>query len=109
MECYVAEEMVNGYINHTLKPAELEDFLEHVRNCPSCYDELETHFIVNEAMNQLTEEGETTLDFKVLLEQNLRQAERHVLRLRLQKVLVLWTLITIVILAAGFGLYVLFG
>lgn len=107
MECYKAEEMVSGYINHTLKTADLEQFLEHVRNCPSCYDELETHFIVNEAMNRLTEEGETALDFKVLLEQDLKQAERHVLRLRLQKVLVLWALITVVILAAGFGLYLL--
>ena len=108
MECYEAEEMVSGYINNTLKTADLEKFLEHVRNCPSCYDELEMHFIVNEAINRLSEEGETALDFKVLLEQDLKQAERHVLRLRLQKVLILWALITVLILAVFFGLYTLF-
>lgn len=108
MECYEAEEMVSGYINNTLKTADLEKFLEHVRKCPSCYDELEMHFIVNEAINRLSEEGETALDFKVLLEQDLKQAERHVLRLRLQKVLILWALITVLILAVFFGLYTLF-
>ena len=34
---------------------ELENFLEHVENCPSCYDELETYFIVHAAMQQLDE------------------------------------------------------
>ena len=109
MECTEAKKLVMPYVERKIPDDKVGDFIKHVRSCPSCYDELETHFIVNEAMNQLTEEGETTLDFKVLLEQNLRQAERHVLRLRLQKVLVLWTLITIVILAAGFGFYMLFG
>ena len=46
MNCQTAESMVNRYIEHDLSVDELEDFLEHVENCPSCYDELETYFIV---------------------------------------------------------------
>ena len=42
MNCQTAESMVNRYIEHDLSVDELEDFLEHVENCPSCYDELET-------------------------------------------------------------------
>ena len=41
MNCQTAESMVNRYIEHDLSVDELENFLEHVENCPSCYDELE--------------------------------------------------------------------
>ena len=44
---------------------DLEDFLEHIENCSSCYDELATYFIVHKAMQQLDEKQEdTVLDFK---------------------------------------------
>ena len=56
MDCSAAEGMVTRYINHTLSIDELEDFLEHVESCSSCYDELETYFIVHEAMLQLNED-----------------------------------------------------
>lgn len=57
MNCQTAESMVNRYIEHDLSVNELEDFLDHVENCPSCYDELETYFIVHAAMRQLDEES----------------------------------------------------
>ena len=57
MDCSTAESMVNRYIDHTLSVNELESFLEHVEECSSCYDELETYFIVHKAMEQLDENG----------------------------------------------------
>ena len=48
MDCRTAEGLVNRYIEHELPVNELEEFLEHVQNCPSCYEELETYFIVHE-------------------------------------------------------------
>ena len=47
MDCRTAEGLVNRYIEHELSVNELEEFLEHVQNCPSCYEELETYFIVH--------------------------------------------------------------
>ena len=79
MKCRVAEGMVNRYINHTLALYELEEFLDHVESCSSCYDELETYFIVHEAMNQLdSSDTESVLDFKDLLELDLKKARRYV-------------------------------
>lgn len=46
MDCRTAEGMVSSYIKHDLPLNELEEFLDHVQNCSSCYDELETYFIV---------------------------------------------------------------
>ena len=85
MECFEAKELVSEYINRTLPPLKLEEFVVHVRNCPSCYDELETYFIVDEVMNQLSDEDqETTLDFKELLEQDLKRSERYIMFDRLK-------------------------
>lgn len=79
MNCRIAEGMVSRYINHTLKVDELEEFLEHVESCSSCYDELETYFIVQEAITKLdNEDTETVLDFKNLLQQDLKKSKRYV-------------------------------
>ncbi len=79
MNCQTAESMVNRYIEHDLSVDELEDFLEHVENCPSCYDELETYFIVHAAMQQLDEKQEdSVLDFKELLEEDIRKSRRYI-------------------------------
>lgn len=49
----------------------LEEFLEHIENCSSCYDELATYFIVHKAMEQLDEKQEdSVLDFRELLEED---------------------------------------
>ena len=78
MNCQTAESMVNRYIEHDLSVDELENFLEHVENCPSCYDELETYFIVHAAMQQLDEKQEdSVLDFKELLEEDIRKSKRY--------------------------------
>ena len=77
IDCLTAEGMVSKYIRHTLSVDELEEFLDHVESCPSCYDELETHFIVYEALQQLDEkEDGTVLDFRKLLEQDIRRSRR---------------------------------
>lgn len=75
MDCRTAESMVTRFIDHSLSVNELEEFLDHIETCPSCYDELETYFIVHEAMQQLDEkEDGTVLDFKKLLEQEIRRS-----------------------------------
>ncbi len=88
MDCHVAEGMVTRYINHTLTIRELEEFLEHINACSSCYDELETYFIVHKAMQQLDEEGEEgVLDFKELLEEDIRKSRRYILKVKLCRAL----------------------
>ena len=70
MDCQTAEGMVSSYIEHKLPVNELEEFLDHVQNCSSCYDELETYFIVHEVTQQLDDNSSNSvLDFKGLLEQ----------------------------------------
>ena len=99
MKCRVAEVMVNRYINHTLTVDELEEFLEHVERCSSCYDELETYFIVHAAMNQLDNgDTEPVLDFKNLLEQDLKKSRRYV---RKKKIIRFLEIVSLCVLAGA--------
>lgn len=86
MNCQTAEGMVSRYIEHTLSLDEQEEFLDHVENCSSCYDELETYFIVHRAMQQLDEENEDpVLDFRELLEEDIRRSKRYILRRKFRR------------------------
>ena len=82
MNCQTAESMVNRYIEHDLSVDELEDFLEHVENCPSCSDELETYFIINHAARYLDNDETASYNLKGLLEEDLKEKERSVRRKR---------------------------
>ena len=66
MKCEEALTKIEAYIDHTLSGRELEEFLEHVKSCRECYDELETYYIISVGMRYLEEEN-MVLFFIVLL------------------------------------------
>ena len=55
MKCEEALTKIEAYIDHTLSGRELEEFLEHVKSCRECYDELETYYIISVGMRYLEE------------------------------------------------------
>lgn len=76
MDCRTAESMVNGYIQKELNDKELDAFLKHIENCSSCYDELETYYIVYAATKQLDENQEDSIyDFKGMLQEDIRKTK----------------------------------
>ena len=108
MNCRIAEGMVNKYINHTLPLNDLEDFLEHVENCPSCYDELETYFIVHAAMQQLDEESrDSTLDLRELLEEDIRRSKHYILKMRFRRALSGMGFCALIAGLGGFLIYII--
>ena len=85
MDCRTAEGMVSSYIEHKLPVNELEEFLDHVESCSSCYDELETYFIVHEVTKQLDDdEKEEDLDFKQLLENDIKKSRQYIKKEKLR-------------------------
>lgn len=89
MNCRTAVGMVNRYINHMLSVEELGEFLDHIRTCSSCYEELETYFIVHEAMQQLDDEEEEVLDFRELLEEDIKKSRHYILKVKFRRILAL--------------------
>lgn len=88
MDCRKAEAMVNKYIKHELNVREIEAFLDHVEGCNSCYDELETYYIVNKAMAQLDDDGtDAVLDMKKMLRQDIWNSRVYIQKVRALKIL----------------------
>ena len=107
MNCRTAEGMVNGYINHELSLKELEEFLDHIQTCSSCYEELETYFIVHEAMQQLDDnDSGSVMDFKSLLEQDIRKSRRYIRKKKLVRFSVGVLLCILIVALAAFMVYV---
>ena len=95
--------MVSRFIDHTLDVDEMEEFLEHIEHCPSCYEELETYFIVSEVTQQLDDEdSNTVLDFKELLNNDIRRAKLSVHYKRAMHFLTEAGAFILVLLLAGF-------
>ena len=108
MNCRIAEGMVNKYINHTLPLNDLEDFLEHIENCSSCYDELATYFIVHKAMQQLDEESrDSTLDLRELLEEDIRRSKHYILKMRFRRALSGMGFCALIAGLGGFLIYII--
>ena len=108
MDCRTAEGMVSSYIKHDLPLNELEEFLDHVQNCSSCYDELETYFIVHEVTQQLDDDSsDSVLDFKKLLEQDIHRTRRHIRQKKGLHFLSLLLFSTVLVSAALFALVLL--
>ena len=107
MNCRIAEGMVNKYIDHTLPLSDLEDFLEHIEKCSSCYDELATYFIVHKAMQQLDDnDSGSVMDFKSLLEQDIRKSRRYIRKKKLGRFSVGVLLCILIVALAAFMVYV---
>ncbi len=80
MDCKSAQQMIMPYIEHKLSDRETEDFIEHVRGCKACSEELEVYFTIYYALEQLDDDSrdQDNYDMKELLERDLRQRESRV-------------------------------
>ena len=94
MDCRTAQSLINSYIEKKMTIEQLEQFLKHVKNCPSCYDELETYFIVYYAMKSL-DDKEGSFNMSKLLQEDMKKRRRQVLCYRIQEmILIILILIT---------------
>ena len=58
MNCQNAQSMVLNFINNKLDKEETKAFIEHVRDCKDCWEELEIYYVMLVGLKQL-DEGES--------------------------------------------------
>ena len=103
MNCKEAQGMVPAYLNGTLSFDELEDFLAHVRGCADCYEELEILFLIDRAVPYLDAENASSFNLRELLEEDLKEKERSLIRRRRnRKLFVAWSLVTALMMGLMF-------
>ncbi|NCC00872.1 MAG: zf-HC2 domain-containing protein [Clostridia bacterium] len=83
MDCREAQSRINQFIDDDMEEKELAEFIEHVKNCPSCYDDLEVTYTVLSVVRLLEDSDEDTdllkaLDHKIIEKEDwLRQQHRR--------------------------------
>ena len=58
MKCQEAEQHIQAFIDDELTGEPLANFVKHIDKCHSCYEEMETSYLLKEALSRL-ENGET--------------------------------------------------
>ena len=61
MNCQNAQSMVLNFINNKLDKEETKAFIEHVRDCKDCWEELEIYYVMLVGLKQLDEGAEPDL------------------------------------------------
>ncbi len=108
MKCETALSEIDAYINGELNRRELEKFIEHVKNCPSCYDELEMHYTISEGIRYLEEDRTEAYNIPKMLKMDLEKKETKIRRYhRLSSVVLIGG--ELLLLALVLGLLVYFG
>lgn len=104
LTCREIISMIPDYLNNNLSDRQLEKFLEHIRHCSSCYEELETNFMVDRTVRYLDKPGsaDTSFDLKPLLRRDLEKKEKQLKEKKIsrsfQAVIILVTVILAVLL-----------
>ena len=76
MKCAQAQKLIKPFLDHVLPDHELAQFLEHVRSCPDCYDELGIYLAIGETLkNEDENEDPDDFDFRRRLQKEIRESE----------------------------------
>lgn len=77
LTCKEAAKMVMPYIEEQLGDRELHRFIEHVKECPDCREELETYYIVYKGLMQLDEKEDLSMNMIEALNEELDISSLH--------------------------------
>lgn len=108
MKCEQAKQMMDMYINDQLSAKELTAFLEHIKECPECYDELETLFTITVGIKYLEEEHHESYNIPKMLKDDLQKKDRK-LKKRKEVYRLIWSLFLVVLIGIAAFFIIRFG
>lgn len=93
MNCQNAQSMVLNFINNKLDKEETRAFIEHVRDCKDCWEELEIYYVMLVGLKQLDEGKELAADFRKKLQNEVEsryvEIEREAKRKHIAKIIII--------------------
>jgi len=102
-DCRQTVAMIPAFLSDTLNERDLQHFLQHVRTCRHCYEELETNFMVDRTLLYLDKDmpADTSFDLTPLLENELQERTKRLRRdgdIRILRFLILLSTIVLIVL-----------
>ena len=76
MNCKDAEKKIPYFLQDELDGSKLEEFLEHMENCPECKEELSIQFLVAEGLELLERGNNFNLQKELLMK--LEEADHRI-------------------------------
>ena len=83
MNCRETQQMIDRYLKNNLEESELQAFLDHVRECPSCYEELEIYYTIEYALGYLDNGRKSAANPTERLKEELKEKEHMLYRHRI--------------------------
>lgn len=109
MNCQNAQSMVLNFINNKLDKEETKEFIEHIRDCKDCWEELEIYYVMLIGLKQLDEGEELVTDFKEKLQSEVDNRYNAIERGQRRKNMVKITSVTISVAVTVWLLMYLFS
>lgn len=78
MDCKKAQQNIMPYIKRELGDRELEDFVEHIKTCHTCSEELEVYFTIYYALEKLDQDEQGSYNIQEMLEKDLEHAKQQI-------------------------------
>lgn len=82
MNCREAQALISKYVQDQLDVKTLEAFLQHVKNCPDCMEELEVYYIVFTGIKRLDEDENIAVNYHTEFEREIKKSELSVKRVK---------------------------
>lgn len=113
MDCRDIQSLITPYIEDKLDDNQLEAFLDHIKACTECQEELEVYFIVDSGLKQLDGKMESG-NIKEILRDRLLASQQYIknkysILITKYAVITLATLATILMVLLQFRIWLQFG
>lgn len=76
MNCKEVEKKIPSFLQEELGGSSLEEFIQHIENCPECEEELTIQLLVTEGLEHLEEGNNFNLQDELIFK--LEGAEHHI-------------------------------
>lgn len=86
LTCQEAQRTITPYMNNLLKIEEMEDFIDHIRTCKECKEELEIYYTLFIGMKLLDEQKNISNNFRMELEQRLQESEEQIVHEKMKRI-----------------------
>ncbi len=78
MTCKEMQSLIPEYIHHNISDENLKQFVNHVKICDTCYDDLEITYIVEKALKGLDDDNTIIYNVKDALKNDLAVSENRI-------------------------------
>lgn len=78
MNCREAQALITKYVQDQLDLKTLEAFLQHIKNCPDCMEELEVYYIVFHGIKRLDEDENIAINYHAEFLREIKKNEQRI-------------------------------